>query len=506
MAEVFSAVGLILQWDNLIYALIGFLVGCIGGAIPGIGGPLTLTLMMPFVLPLSTEASMITLIAAYSGLAYAGSVPAILMNTPGSPGSAAAAFDGYPMAKRGEGVTAISISAAASGFGSILGALFLIALSPVLVRFVLLFGSVEYFMLAVLGLSTIVMVSGRSVVKGLIAAVLGCLVAAIGTTTIRAFPRFSLGVPELYDGINLVAAFIGVFAIGEMLRLAGLHGTSIAEALAATGSRVRGIRLMLAEWRIALKTGILGVLLGAVPGQGATVTNFLAYAEARRSSKNPEEYGRGAPGGIVAVDSSNNAVIGGSLVPTLAFGIPGSGTTAILLVALLLSGIRPGPNMFDEDIILTYTMIGAVMMGGILSFTVGVLLAKQFSLVTLVPNTFLIPVVTIVSMLGAYVISYRHTMVWQALVFGVIGYVLIRHNFPIIAFILGLILGPLAELNLVRTYQISGGNVPMIFVQRPVSLVLVLMTVFVLVWPPLAPIVKARRLARQKARPEPSAV
>ena len=490
MEDVLSALVFLFQWQILIWAVIGFLVGCIGGAMPGIGGPLTLTLMMPFVLPLSTEAGMIILIGGYTGLAYAGSVPAILMNTPGSPGSAAAAFDGYPMAKRGEGVTAISISATASGFGSVVGGLFLIALSPVLVRFVLLFGSVEYFMLAVLGLSTIVMASGKSVIKGLIAAVLGCLVASIGTSTIRALPRFTQGVPELYDGVDLVAAFIGVFAVGEMMRLAGLRGSSIAEALSATGSRMKGMRLAAKEWRIALKTAIMGILIGTIPGQGATVTNFLAYAEARRSSKNPEEYGKGAPGGIVAVDSSNNATISGSLVPTIAFGIPGSGTTAILLVALLLSGIRPGPNMFDEDIVLTYTMIGAVIIGGLMSFTVGVLLAKQFSIVTLVPNHILIPAVMSVSLIGAYVIGFNHILVWQALAFGLLGYFLIRFNFPIIAFILGLILGPLAELNLARAVQVSGGNVPMVFVQRPVSLVLVILTVFVLVWPPLAPRVK----------------
>lgn len=490
MPEVLSALGFLFQWETLLFALAGFLVGCIGGAMPGIGGPLTLTLMMPFILPLSTEAGMIVLIGGYTGLAYAGSVPAILMNTPGSPGSAAAAFDGYPMAQRGEGVTAISISATASGFGSVVGGIFLILLSPVLVQFVLLFGSVEYFMLAMLGLSTIVMASGKSILKGLIGAVLGCLVASIGTSTIRAMPRFTFGIPELYDGIDLVAAFIGVFAVGEMMRLAGLRGTSIAEALSATGSRITGMKLAAKEWRIALKTAIMGILIGAVPGQGATVTNFLAYAEARRSSKTPEMFGKGAPAGIVAVDSSNNSVISGSLVPTLAFGIPGSGTTAILLVALLLSGIRPGPNMFDEDIVLTYTMIGAVILGGLMSFTVGVVLAKQFSIVTLVPNHILIPVVISVSLLGSYVIGFNHVVVAQALMFGVIGYFLIRFNYPIIAFILGLILGPLAELNLARADQVSGGNIPMVFVQRPVSLVLVLMTVFVLVWPPLSPRIK----------------
>lgn len=490
MEDIVSALTFLMQPSTLMWAVIGFLVGCIGGAMPGIGGPLTLTLLMPFTLPLGTEPTMIILIGAYTGVAYAGSVPAILMNVPGSPGSAAAAFDGYPMAKAGEGVTAISISAAASGFGSIVGGVFLIALSPVLIQFVLMFSTIEYFMLAVLGLSTIVMASGKSVLKGLIAAVLGCLIAAIGTSTIRALPRFTQGVGELYDGIDLVAAFVGVFAVGEMMRLAGVHGTSIAEALKATGSRMKGIKLTIREWKVALKTAIMGVLIGTVPGQGATVTNFLAYAEARRSSKHPERFGTGEAAGIVAVDSSNNATIGGALVPTLAFGIPGSGTTAILLVALLLGGIRPGPDMFDENIVITYTMIGAVMLGGLMSFTVGVVLAKQFSVVTLVPTRIMIPTVIALSLIGSYVGGFSHVYVWQALVFGYLGYFLIRFNFPIIAFILGLILGPLAELNLHRADQISGGNVPMVFVQRPVSLVLVVLTVFVLVWPPLGPKIK----------------
>ena len=492
MEDILGAAEVLLQWQNLLIAMAGFIAGCIGGAIPGLGGVLTLTLMMPFVSTLPINVAMMALIGGYVGVQYAGSVPAILMNTPGSAGSAAATFDGYPMAQRGEGVTAITISAVASGFGSWFGAIFLIILSPFLIRFVLLFGSPEYFLLAVLGLATIVMASGKKPLKGLIAAVLGCFIASIGTSQLSAQPRYTMDIAQLYDGISLVAAFIGVFAIGEMMRLAGRQGTSIATAMSPEGSRMEGFRLTFADWPVLLKSSAIGVFIGTIPGQGATVANFLAWVEAKRSSKDPDSFGKGNPAGIVAVDASNNATIGGALVPTIAFGIPGGGIAAVLLVALILAGVNPGPNMFAEDIGLTYTMIGAVLVGGFMSFSVGVILAKQFSYVTIVPMKILIPSIITLSYLGAYVIGFSFSYVIQTIVFGVLGYFLIRFNFPIIALILGIILGPLAELNLHRSVQISQGNFPWFFFDRRVATILIAMIVFVLIWPPFGPHIKRK--------------
>jgi putative tricarboxylic transport membrane protein len=488
---------IILQFDNLFYAVLGFLVGAIGGAIPGVGGPLVLTLMMPFTIGMSAEAAMILLIGGYTGGQYAGSVPAILINTPGNSSSAAAVFDGYPLAKQGEAVTAISVSATASGIGSILGGLFLIAIAPVLVQIVLLFGSPEFFMLAVVGLAVIVTISRGSLIKGLISGALGALVASIGTSLIRAQPRYNFGIAELYDGINLVAAFIGVFAVAEMMRLASQEG-AIASALSTTGSRIKGIWWTLKEWVTLLKSTVLGIVLGVVPGEGGTVAAFVAYGEAKRSSKEPERYGKGHPGGLVAADAANNSVISGALVPTLAFGIPGSNQAAILLAALMLHAVRPGPAMFDQDIVLTYTMILAVIVGGIVTLVLGIGLAKQLGLLSIVPTPILVPCVIVVSMLGAYVVAFNWMLTVQALLFGVLGYTLIRFGFSVVPFILGLILGPLAELNLNRTYQIAGDqNVLWFILQRPLSAIMAVMVVFLLLSEPLRGKVQLSRLLRR---------
>jgi putative tricarboxylic transport membrane protein len=482
MIELSEAVGILFRPENLIYAVIGFLVGTFGGMVPGIGGALTLTLIMPFTLAMTPESSVILLAGAYTGVMYGGSIPAILINTPGTSSSAATALDGYEMAKQGKAVTAISISATASAMGSFIGGIFLIAISPILIAFVLAFGSPEFFMLAIVGLSIIVLASSGSMMKGLIAGTFGALIATIGSTVISAERRYTFGIPELYGGINLLAVFIGVFAVAEMLRLAG-QGGSIADKLAVTGSRLEGVRETLRNWRTVIKGSMIGIFVGTVPGEGGAVANFLSYLEAKRSSNDPQRFGKGHPAGVVAPEASNNSVISGSLVPTLSFGIPGSSTTAVLLGGLLLQGLRPGPSLFDEDIIVTYTLFGSVLVGSVLTFIIGVGLASWFGLVPSIPNAILIPSVIFIAFVGAFVAEFNFGDVWQTLFFGFVGYGLIRFGFPVIAFILGIILGPLAEENLYRTYQITGGDLSTVFFTRPLSLIMVILTVTLLAWP-----------------------
>lgn len=489
MNEILEAARILFQPENLIFATIGFLVGTFGGIVPGIGGALTLTLVMPFTLGMEAEPAVILLAGAYAGVMYGGSIPAILINTPGTSSSAATALDGYEMAKQGKAVTAISISATASAIGSFIGGVFLILVSPILIAFVLAFGSPEFFMLAVVGLAIIVLASSGSMIKGLIAGAFGALLSTIGSTVVSAERRFTFGIPELYEGVNLLAAFIGVFAIAEMLRLAGQRG-SITDKLAITGSRLEGVMETLRNWPTVIKASLIGIFIGTVPGEGGAVANFLAYLEAKRSSKEPDRFGKGHPAGVVAPEASNNSVISGSLVPTLSFGIPGSSTAAVLLGGLLLQGLRPGPSMFDENIVVTYTLFGSVLVGSVLTFIIGVGLANWFGLVPSIPNAILVPCVVFVSLIGAFVAEFNFGDVWQTLFFGFVGYALIRFGFPIIAFILGIILGPIAEDNLYRTLQITGGDVSTVFFTRPLSLVMVIMTVFILSWPLIGPWVK----------------
>lgn len=489
MDAALEAISILLQPQNLLLAVVGFLVGTFGGIVPGIGGALTLSLLVPFTLALGPESAVILLAGAYTGTMYGGGIPAILLNTPGNSSSAAVTLDGYQMARQGRAVTAISASAVASSIGSFLGGIFLIAISSVLISFVLLFGSPEFFMLAVVGLATIVIASRGSMVKGLIAGAFGALLTTIGSTVISAETRYTFGLPELYGGVNLIAAFIGVFAVAEMMRLSGQHG-SIAEKMEIKGSRLEGITITLKNWVTVLKSTVIGVFIGTVPGEGGTVANFLAYVEAKRSSDDPSSFGGGNPAGVIAPEASNNATISGALVPTLSFGIPGSSTSAVLLGGLLLLGLKPGPGLFDENIVVTYTLLGSILVGAVITFVLGVGLASWFGRVPSIPNNVLIPIVVAVSLVGAYTAEFNFFYVWQVLFFGFIGYVLIRHGFPIIAFILGIILGPLAEDNLYRSFQISGGDIFTFFLSRPLSMTMLALTVFLLSWPAIGPRIK----------------
>lgn len=498
MTELWSALGSLLEPATLLLAVVGFVIGGIGGVIPGIGAPLTLTLIVPFTLGLEPTAALVLLIGAYSGSAYAGSIPSILINTPGTPSSAAAALDGYPLARQGQATMAISISATASALGSLIGGVFLILVLPVLVLVVLQFGSVEFLMLALVGLITIALASSGSMRKGILAGALGALLGAVGSTNVSADVRYDLGFLELSSGIAVVPAFIGVFAVAEMLRLAGEDNVP-KQLVKAAGSRLRGITETLKHWVIVVRSSTIGIICGIVPGEGGTVGSFLSYLDAKRSSSEPERYGKGHPGGVVAVEASNNSVISGALVPTLAFGIPGNATTAILLGALLLQGVQPGPEMLGADIGITYVIIGAVLIGAVLSFILGVSLAGSFSAVTQVPNQVLIPVVLAVSLTAAYVAEFNYFDVLVALAFGALGFVLIKYGYSIIAFVMGLLLGPLAETNLYRTYLLSDGDVFGQILGQPIAVGIGLFGVLLLAQPLIGPRI-GRARARRKGR------
>lgn len=497
MAEVTEAILIVFSVSGLLAAAIGFACGIVGGAIPGIGAPLVLTLMIPFTLLTSPGPALIALISAYAGAMYSGSIPAIVMNTPGTPSCAAAAFDGYPMTKQGRGITAICISATASAIGCLIGALALAAAAPLLIQFLLAFGSAEFFLLGILGFTAIVSATKGSRLKGFIAAAFGALIATVGATPLNPMPRFTGDILELYGGVNLIAAFIGVFAIAEMMRLAGRPG-SIVSRDALRGSRREGIALTFRERQTLLRSGGIGLFVGVIPGEGGTVATFLAYSSAQNTHKERVQIGKGHPAGIVAAETANNSVVAGALLPTLAFGLPGSGTTAVLLGGLLLQGLQPGPAMFGADIAITYSLIGALILCAVLTMLVGVGLARQSALVSTIPNVILVPTVAVVSLIAAYAIEQNYVHVIQALLLGILGYGIIRYNYPIIAFVIGLVLGPLTELNFARVLQLAGndlsGTLP-IFLQRPISLVIIGLTVLLLI----APLLPKRRTAKPRS-------
>jgi len=491
MSPLWDSFLILFSFNGLFLATVGFLIGCVGGAMVGIGGALTTALVIPFTLSMGPTNAMIVLVGVYSGVSYAGSIPSILINTPGGPSSAAVTLDGYALARRGEGTTAIAISATASAIGALAGGLCLIVALPFLRYLAMAFGSQEFLMFGLFGLASIVAASDAGYIKGFTAGILGALLATTGASLLDANPRFTFGISDLVDGIDLVAAMIGLFAFAEMVRLSR-NPNSISNALVGLGSMWRGIVWAMKEWKAILRGSGMGVLVGFIPGEGGTVATFMSYITEKQLSKEPERFGKGHPAGIAGPEAANNSVIGGSLVPTLSFGIPGSVSTALLLTALMLHGVRPGPTLFTNNAVVLYTIIGSILLGGVLTMIVGLALSRPLALLTIIPIPVLVPMVCIISVVGIYAASFNYSHIYMALAAGVLGYAFIRCRYPIVAFLLGFIVGPLAEENFMRTWQITQGHLWEILL-RPICAVLFLLTLIVLLRPLWKSLIASRR-------------
>lgn len=487
-----QAAHLLFTWPTIGWMVLGLLIGIIAGALPGVGASLGMAIVLPLTLPLHGLDALILLIGIYGGAMYGGSISAILLNVPGTGGAAATTFDGYPMTRAGKAVTALTISATASAFGGTVSTLTLIALSPFLVEFVLAFGSPENFVVAVLGLAMIAIVSKSSLGKGILAGAIGMLLGTIGLAPTYPQLRYTFGSIALYDGLNFIAILIGLFAISEMLKLSGEEGGIAKSDVDLAGSKLEGVREVYKNTFKSMKSAWIGMGVGAVPGAGSSIANFVAYAEGMRSSKNPETFGEGNPEGIVATESSNNGSIAGSLVPALAFGIPGSGATAVLIGGLIMHGLRPGPTLFSDSLHLTYTMYLSVLVGNVVIFLVGVFVVTRMSRITTIDTNLIIPMVTVLAFLGGITLRNNWIDIITVLALGIMGYYMVRNGYSIIALVLGAILGPIAEENLHRSLQLAGGSWD-IFVTRPISLVMVIMLLMILIGPITKGVLEKRR-------------
>lgn len=486
-----EALSLVITWPTPLWVIIGLTLGMIAGALPGIGSSLGMAIILPLTLPLGPINAIILLVSMYSGAMYGGSISAILVNVPGTGGAAATTFDGYPMAKQGRAIDALSMSATASAVGGFLSVITLLLISPILIEAVLLFGSPEYFLMAILGLSMITIVADGSMVKGLVAGAAGLLVTTIGIAPNSPELRYTYGSLGLYDGIDFIAALIGMFAIAEMLKLSGQEGGIADGDIDLTGRTLSGVKETLSYPVTIFKSGYVGMFIGAIPGAGATVSNFLAYGESMRSSDDPGSFGNGNPLGVISSEASNNGTIGGSLIPTISFGIPGSGSTAVLLGGLLMHGLRPGPQLFETDLHITYAFLIALLIGNIFIILIGVLVVTRLAKLTLIDTHIIIPMILVLSMVGGYTLRSNWVDVITVLLLGVFGYIMVRKEYSIIAFVLGVVLGPIAEENLMRSLQISGGSYD-IFVTKPLSLLITAAIILILVGPYVKPALQKR--------------
>lgn len=476
-----EGVSIAFSWPTVGWMAVGVLLGILIGAVPGIGPNLGMAVALPLTLPLGGTNAIILLVGIYSGSMYGGSIAAILVNVPGTAAAAATTFDGYPMSRQGLAATALSASAVSSALAGFMTVAVLILISPLIVSIVLAMGSPEYFLVAVLGLSMITIVARGSMVKGFVAGSFGLLLTTIGIAPMTSELRFTGGSLALYDGLSFVAAILGLFAIAEMLKLAGETGGIAREDVDTSGSVWTGVREVAAHPVTVVKSAFIGMTIGSLPGSGAAVSNFVAYGEAMRASAS-DRFGSGEIEGVIAAEASNNGTVGGSLIPALSFGIPGSGATAVLLGGLLMHGLQPGPDLFEAELGFTYSLFVALFVGNAIILLLGLALITRTEYLTRVNTDYLIPVIVVLAIAGGFTLRSNWADVATILALGAVGYYMFAHDYSVIAFILGMVLGPIAEENFVRSLQLSDGSWA-IFLNSWPSRIIVALIVVILVGP-----------------------
>ncbi len=472
MDAFLQAAALVFSPAALFYTFLGVLFGILCGAMPGLSAVMAVSIMLPFTFSLK-DTGIMMLLGIFCGAVYGGSITAILINTPGTANSAATCLDGYPMAhKHGQSGRALSISTMASTFGGLLSALMLLWIAPALSKIALNFGVPEMFALGVFGLSIVTAVSSHSVVKGLLGAVLGLLLGAVGMDTTSATFRYTFGTTYLISGIQFVPLLIGLFAFSQCLLSAEADIKSMAKSKQDKLAQILPTREDIRRTGpTILISSIIGTVVGAIPGTGGDIASWISYNVAKRFSKHPGAFGDGAPEGIAAPEAANNAVSGGAMIPLLTLGIPGDSVTAIMLGALMMQGIAPGPLLFTTQTVKVYTIIIALFVSNVFMCLLGYGAIRIFSKISLVPAKWLNPLVFVFCTVGTFAINNNMGDVVLMIGAGIVGYVLIKLDFCMPPIILGLILSDTVESNLRRTLVLSDGSLR-IFLTHPIALAL----------------------------------
>jgi len=460
----------VLTPNNLWMAVVGCFFGTLVGILPGLGPSATIAMLLPFTFGMQATPSMIMLCALYYGAKYGGSTTAILINVPGENASVVTTFDGYQMALQGRAGSALGISAIGSFIGGILGTFGVIFIAVPLAEFSLRFGPAEYFSLIVMGMLTIVFVGGKSIIKSLMSGVIGLSIGVVGTDVVQGAPRFVYGVPELMDGISFIVVVMGIFGIGEVLVSAEerIRMGSIKVPFSKLWPSVSD--LMQSRWAIMRGT-IIGFIIGVLPGAGSTLASFLSYGVEKSFAKQPERFGKGAIEGVAGPETANNASCSGELVPLLSLGIPGSGSTAVMLGALMMYGLKPGPMLFHTNPDFVWTLIASLFVGNIILLIMNLPMVPLFAFTLRLSYSILYPAIILICITGVYSVSGSIFDVWSMLLFGVAGYFMKKYDIPGAPMIIGLVLGPLMEHSLYRALALGQGKMS-VFVTRPISAVL----------------------------------
>ncbi|MBI4194420.1 MAG: tripartite tricarboxylate transporter permease [Betaproteobacteria bacterium] len=468
---------------NLFWCFLGVFLGTVVGILPGLGPSATVALLLPLATQMSPTAGIIMMAGIYYGAKYGGSTTAILLNVPGESASVVTCIDGFEMARNGRAGPALGIAAIASFVAGTVGVILLMLIAPPVAEFALRFGPPEYFALMAFGLSMVVLLAGKSMLKALLSMFVGLWLATIGIDMFTDSERYTYDRVELLDGVHFVVVAIGTFAIGEVL--ANLTSNSSQQMFKVP----RGLRNLMPNWqdikdsRFALLNGsLVGFFVGVLPGAGSTIASFVSYGVEKAMSRHPENFGKGAVEGVAAPEAANNSETGGALVPLMTLGIPGSATTAILLAALILWGLRPGPLLIQDHPEIFWGLVASMYIGNVMLLILNLPLVPVFAQILRLPGYILYPVILGVSIIGVYSVDQRLFDTWLVAFFGLLGYLMRKVEYPAAPLILGLVLGDLMENAVRQSLMMSAGDVSILYT-RPLALVMLVLTAAVLVGP-----------------------
>lgn len=463
--------------ESIFYVLASTLVGVIIGALPGLTATMGVALMTTLTLKLPSGQALLVLICTYVGAIYGGSRSAILLNIPGTPASAASCLDGYALARQGMAGRAMGIATSGSVMGTLIGMFFLALFTPVLGELALKFGAYEFFWLAVFGVIISATLTGADALKGWIAGFAGLFIATIGQDGIHAFERFSFGNRDLAGGVSLVPALVGAFGLAEIMVAVQERRPPV--KISALDSVIPKIRDVFQYWRTILRSGVIGTFIGIVPGVGEDVAAWSSYAAAKRASKEKEKFGQGSVEGLMAAETGDNACVPGAIIPVLTLQIPGSAPAAVLMAAMLIHGVKPGPLIMVESPQFVYDIVAMMMLATIGILIYGLTLTKFLVQVLRVPTTIIVPMILVLCTIGSFALASRLFDIWVMVAFGVIGFVLRRYGYPMAPLVLGIVLGDLLEKNFRRGLVLSDGDLSPFFT-RPISAVLCVTIVLIL--------------------------